>query len=75
MKQEFHFPVTHLVKILRLPWVSFLVLESFLLQDVFINVLAANAGMLKFLAAVKVGMLEEVTQHYNTNSPELHLGK
>lgn len=31
--------------------------------------------MLKFLATVKVGMLEEVTQHYYTNTPELHLGK
>jgi len=50
-------------------------LEFFLLKDVFINVLAANTGMLKFLAVVKAGMLEEVTQHYNTSSPELHFGK
>lgn len=76
MKQKFHLPKsTHLVKTLKLSRVYFLFLEPFLLQDVFINVLAGNTGTLKSLAVVKVGMLEEVTQHCNTNSAELHLGK
>lgn len=63
MEQEFNFPkLAHLVKTLKLPRVSFSFVDSFFFQDVFENVLAAITGMLKFLAVVKVGMLEDVTQ-------------